>query len=370
MVRPARHLGARCRAEDPGRGRRGADVPPGQPAARPGRRRPGARRRPGEGGPRCGVGRPRHVAAGGGPARGPAVTRAREPPGCPPAARAGDRRRSLPAVRRPAAGALQQLVRALPAVRGRDLRRVDRDGGRRHLPHGRRTARRRGGDGLRRGLPATDPPDRRGQPQGTQQHPRPRPHRPGLTLGDRQQGRRPRRDPPRPRHARRLRCVRGEGRRGRARGRTRPGPAVRPRPPLGDQPPRVVHDAGRRHHRLRREPAEEVPGHLPAELRQRPTGHLPGGAPRRAALDVPRRADLPGRQPPHQAGGVLGVAAAGDPPYRPRRDLPRRGVHAAGDDADPRARSASSRATPTSPGAPPSGRSRTTSARCRRRRTT
>ena len=34
--------------------------------------------------------------------------------------------------------------------------------------------------------------------------------------------------------------------------------------------PRVVHHPRRRHDRLRREPAEEVPGHLPDQLRQRP----------------------------------------------------------------------------------------------------
>ena len=40
--------------------------------------------------------------------------------------------------------------------------------------------------------------------------------------------------------------------------------------PWVDDPPRVVHHPRRRHDRLRREPAEEVPGHLPAQLRQRP----------------------------------------------------------------------------------------------------
>ena len=50
-------------------------------------------------------------------------------------------------------------------------------------------------------------------------------------------------------------------------------------------------------------------------------------------LDGPRRADLPRRQPAHQAGGVLGVAARRGPPHRPRRALPGRGVHPAGDDA-------------------------------------
>ena len=53
-------------------------------------------------------------------------------------------------------------------------------------------------------------------------------------------------------------------------------------------------------------------------------------------LDVARRADLPRRQPAHQAAGVLGVAAQGDPPHRPRRALPVRGVHPPGDDARPR----------------------------------
>ncbi len=106
-----------------------------------------------------------------------------------------------------------------------------------------------------------------------------------------------------------------------------------PGPPLGHLPPGVVHHPGRRHHRLRGEPAEEVPGHLPGQLRQRPHGHLPRGAARGPAVDVARRADLPGRQPAHQAGGVLGVAAQGDPPHRPRRAVPRRGVHPPGDDA-------------------------------------
>jgi starch synthase (maltosyl-transferring) len=47
---------------------------------------------------------------------------------------------------------------------------------------------------------------------------------------------------------------------------------VRAGPPLGRRAPRVVHRAPRRHHRLRGEPAEEVPGHLPGQLRQRPRG--------------------------------------------------------------------------------------------------
>ena len=46
--------------------------------------------------------------------------------------------------------------------------------------------------------------------------------------------------------------------------------------------------------------------------------------------------DLPRRQPAHQAGRVLGVAAARGPPDRPRRAVPGRGVHPAGDDEHPR----------------------------------
>ena len=55
-------------------------------------------------------------------------------------------------------------------------------------------------------------------------------------------------------------------------------PSSAPRPPVGHRAPRVVHDARRWHDRIRGEPSEEVSGHLSAELRQRPGGHLPGGA--------------------------------------------------------------------------------------------
>ena len=58
--------------------------------------------------------------------------------------------------------------------------------------------------------------------------------------------------------------------RARAGGRARPRPAGAPDHPWVDDAPRVVHHPRRRHDRLRREPAEEVPGHLPDQLRQRP----------------------------------------------------------------------------------------------------
>ncbi len=58
--------------------------------------------------------------------------------------------------------------------------------------------------------------------------------------------------------------------RARARGRARPRPPGGAGPPVGQDQPAVVHHPRRRHDRLRREPAEEVPGHLPGQLRQRP----------------------------------------------------------------------------------------------------
>ncbi len=105
------------------------------------------------------------------------------------------------------------------------------------------------------------------------------------------------------------------------------------RPPVGHRAPRVVHHPPRRHHRLRREPAEEVPGHLPDQLRQRPRGHLQRGAAHPEAVDEPRRPHLPRRQPAHQAGAVLGLDLRPDPRHRPRRAVLRRGLHQARDDA-------------------------------------
>ena len=200
---------------------------------------------------------------------------------------------------------------------------ADGQGGQRHLPDRREAARRPSprwastSSTCRRSTRSARSTAR------AEQHPRPRPRRRRLAVGDRVRGGRPRRRAPRPRHDRRLRRVRRPRARARSRGRARPRAAGGPGPPVGDRAPGVLHDACRRHDRLRGEPAEEVPGHLPAQLRQRPRGHLRRGAPRRPALDGPRGARLPGRQPAHQAGRVLGVAARRGPQDRPRRALPR-----------------------------------------------
>ena len=97
--------------------------------------------------------------------------------------------------------------------------------------------------------------------------------------------------------------------------------------------PGVVHHQARRHDRLRREPAEEVPGHLPDQLRQRPRGPLRRVPARARALDRRGRHDLPRRQPAHQADQLLAVADRRGQARPSRRAVPGRGVHPSRDDA-------------------------------------
>ena len=323
VERPGRHLAAQRRDQDPGRHRRRPDVRRGRAAARAPRRRaarsaaPSARPSPTRS-PRCRTRR--------GPSRSATRRRSRRrSTRCSPSTRCATW--SPPPgptlLRRPRAGAVQRLVRVLPALRGRLRRRQDRQGRLRHAPHGDQAARRGRRDGLRHHLPPPDPPDRAREPQGPQQHARPRPRRHGVPVGDRRRRGRPRHHPPRPGHRAGPDRVRAAGHRARPRGRARPRAPGGARPPLGQEAPRVVHHPRRRLDRLRREPSEEVPGHLPGQLRQRPRGHLRRGAPDRAQVDVVRGADLPGRQPAHQARRVLGVAARRGPQDRPGRAVPR-----------------------------------------------
>ena len=90
----------------------------------------------------------------------------------------------------------------------------------------------------------------------------------------------------------------------------RPGLPGLARPPVGQRAPRMVPPPARRHHPLRREPAQALRGHLPARLRDRPTGRRlwQRAARRRPVLDRAGRHGLPGRQPAHQAVRLLGVA--------------------------------------------------------------
>ncbi len=97
---------------------------------------------------------------------------------------------------------------------------------------------------------------------------------------------------------------------------------------------RMVPPPPGRHDQVRGEPAEEVPGHLSAQLRVRGLAGAVGRAEgRRSILDRARRHDLPRRQPAHQAVRVLGVGDRRGQARAPRGDLPRRGVHPAEGDA-------------------------------------
>ena len=189
----------------------------------------------------------------------------------------------------------------------------------RHPARRHRPARLRRRPRLRHPLPAAGPPHRAGLPQGTRQRARRRPRRPRQPVGDRRGRGRPHRGAPRARHGRRRARPRRRGEGERHRGRPRPRLPVLARPPLGHRAPRVVPPPARRHHPVRREPAEEVPGHLPARLRVAGVARAVGGpARRRRVLDGPGHHRVPGRQPPHQAVPVLGVAhRAGAPAATP-----------------------------------------------------
>ena len=356
------HVAARGRDQGAGRSRRRGHLRPGQSTADRRRRRvprhdPHPRRGQGTRESRplpCRAPPRRHRPA---PRRGPPGEAAREP-------RHAQRARGTP--RRAEPCRPRQLVRVLPPQRGRS------QAGRRHVEE--RDVPHRGPPppvdrphGLRRRVHPARPPDRHDVPQGPEQLADRRPGRPGLAVRHRLGRRRARRGAPRPRHRRGLPLVRRRREERRPRARPRPGAAVLARPPLGHRAPRVVHDPARRHDRLRREPAQEVPGHLPPQLRQRLRGREPRGAAHRAALDRARRHDLPRRQPAHEAGAFLGVAAARDPADEPRGGLPLGGVHQAGHDAGTGAGGSTSR-TRTSPGATRSGSSRSTCTSSRRRR--
>ena len=103
-----------------------------------------------------------------------------------------------------------------------------------------------------------------------------------------------------------------------------------PGPPVGHRAPVLVRAPPRRHDPVRREPAQEVPGHLPARLRERGLAGPVGGARRRLPLlDRHGRHDVPRRQPAHQGVRLLGVGDPDDPRRDPGGHLPGRGVHPA-----------------------------------------
>ena len=137
----------------------------------------------------------------------------------------------------------------------------------------------------------------------------------------------------RARHVRGLSPAGRGGARSRPRDRARLRDPVLARPSLDQAASGVVRLAPGRHDQVRREPAQEVRGHRQRPLLPgRPARDLVRAARRRAVLGRPGRQDLPGRQPAHQAGAVLGMDDPRGARPAPRRDLPGRGVHPPEDD--------------------------------------
>ena len=231
---------------------------------------------------------------------------------------------------RPPAGSHRRLVRVLSPLECRrdtatNAARLDRP------------ARPRRCDGVRRRLSATDPSDRALAPEGPQRDDIARARRRRQPVGDRLRGRRPHGCQSGPRdHRRRHRLRIGVPRPRHGTG-TRHRVPVLSRSPVGDRAPRVVRETGRRQHPVRREPAQEVPGHLSDRLRVRRLAEPVGSVGRRhPLLDRARGADVPRRQPSHQGLCVLGVGSRFDPQRVPRHGLPRRGIHPSPGDGAPR----------------------------------
>ena len=123
--------------------------------------------------------------------------------------------------------------RSIGAELAGDPARPGQAGAARHVPRRDRAPRLRRVAGLRRRLRPADPPDRRGQPQGPEQHPRGGELGRRVAVGDRLEGRRARRHPPRARHDGRLHGLRRPRPRARHGDRARPRAAVRARTTRG-----------------------------------------------------------------------------------------------------------------------------------------
>ncbi len=252
-----------------------------------------------------------------------------EPPARFPAA-AAETSPPVPVVVELGSRPVLHLVRAVPPVGG--SRAGSRHAGRRD-----RAARRPGRPRLRRRVPATRPPDRHVVPQGPEQRRAGRRRRPRQSVGHRLAARAatPRSIPSwerwttstrwsTPRRDREMEVALDLAFQ------------CSPDHPWVARAPRVVPAPARRDDPVRGEPAQAVPGHLPARLRvERLAGFVGRAARGDHVLVRARRAHLPCRQPAHQAVRVLGMAArrGGAPP--PGHDLPVRGVHPAGTHAPP-----------------------------------
>lgn len=131
--------------------------------------------------------------------------------------------------------------------------------------------------GLRRALHDPDSPDWKSFSKGTQQPPRRRERRCWQSVGHRQRGWRPHRDPSTARFVRRFRAASTAGRECRYRIGPRPRGAVLARPSVGEGTPGVVSSSGRRHDPIRGKPTQEISGHRPLRLPVRAVAAALGG---------------------------------------------------------------------------------------------
>ena len=189
------------------------------------------------------------------------------------------------------------------------------------------------GHGLRRALSAADPSDRRARSAKAATTPsRREPGDVGQSVGDRRGRRRPQGGPSRPRARWTIRrLVRGRARRRGSRWRWTSPSSVSPDHPYVTEHPEWFRAAARRHDPVRRESAEEVPGHLSVRLRERRLAGAVGRAAARVRCSGSSRACASSasttRTPkpfPFWEWLIAEVKARAS-----RRDLPGRGVHAA-----------------------------------------
>ena len=237
---------------------------------------------------------------------------------------------AYPLAGRARARPVRRLVRDLPALRGRRPATPRPGCGRAGRSHRAEAAAGHRRHGLRRRLPHAGPPDRPGQPQGPQQHPRRRRARPRLALRHRLGRGRPRRDPPRPRRLRRLRPVRRRGASGSGSRWRSTWPCRRhPTTPGSTTHPELFTTRADGSIAYAENPPKKYQDIYPLNFDNDPERRLRRGAPGHPGVDRPRRQDLPRRQPAHQAGGVLAVADRRRRRRPPRGDLAGRGVHPA-----------------------------------------
>ena len=192
--------------------------------------------------------------------------------------------------------------------------------------------------GFRRGLSHADPPDRPHQPQGPQQR----------GDGRRRRSRKPLRDRRRPKAAT-MRCIRNWARWRISASSSRPASELEmevaldfavqcsPDHPWLKQHPQWFRRRPDGSMRYAENPPKKYEDIVNPDFASRGCRRAVECAARRGAvLDRTGREDFPGRQSPHQAVPVLGMADPRSSASPPRRDLPRRSLYPAETDEGPR----------------------------------